>query len=128
MPHADPEARAAYQRSYRAKHGEHLRSAGRERARHGNAVRRAQGNGAYSSWRGMKERCNRPGSAYFHLYGGRGIRVCERWWTFENFLADMGERPDGKSLDRVDPNGNYEPANCRWATPLEQTHNRRSAR
>lgn len=68
----------------------------------------------------MIKRCANPKTSGYANYGGRGITVCQRWRTFDNFLADMGERPDGKSLDRIDPNGNYEPGNCRWSTPREQ--------
>lgn len=77
----------------------------------------------YSSWRAMRARCQRPSSVGFASYGGRGISVCERWEKFENFLADMGERPLGTSIDRIDVNGNYEPGNCRWATREVQDEN-----
>jgi hypothetical protein len=73
----------------------------------------------------MLDRCTNPNHVYFRLYGGRGITVCDRWRSFENFLADMGLRPEGRSLDRVDPDGIYEPTNCRWATAVEQRRNRR---
>lgn len=80
----------------------------------------------YNSWRSMRRRCNSPNYRQYNLYGGRGITICPRWDSFENFLADMGERPEGTSLDRIDHDGNYEPSNCRWATPKEQAANRRA--
>ena len=73
----------------------------------------------------MKTRCNNPKHRRYSDYGGRGIKVCERWMDFNNFLADMGERPEGLTLDRIDPNGNYEPGNCRWATDSVQQTNKR---
>lgn len=87
----------------------------------GYSVARGRSTGTYNSWVSMTGRCRNPNNIGWHLYGGRGIVVCERWASFENFLADMGERPEGKTLDRYpDSNGNYEPANCRWATAKEQ--------
>jgi hypothetical protein len=76
----------------------------------------------------MRARCTYPYVNGYHNYGGRGITVCERWESFENFLADMGERPEGRTLDRNDVNLGYEPGNCRWATLKEQSRNTRTTR
>lgn len=81
----------------------------------------------YNTWYGMKTRCYNPKAIDYKRYGGRGIGVCDRWRdSFALFLSDMGERPEGRTLDRINPNGNYEPSNCRWATPLEQAATKRS--
>lgn len=80
----------------------------------------------YKSWCAMHRRCTAQTDSRFRDYGGRGIKVCSRWGSFENFFADMGARPVGKTLDRKDVNGNYEPANCKWSTHTEQASNKRS--
>ena len=77
----------------------------------------------YNSWRSMRARCLNKNFMYYHKYGGAGITVCDRWKYFANFLEDMGERPDGTSIDRIDNKGNYEPNNCRWADRITQRRN-----
>lgn len=76
----------------------------------------------------MLRRCYDPEHPRYADWGGRGIRVCARWHEYPNFLADMGTRPTGRTLDRKDNEGDYEPGNCRWATPKEQQANRRNSR
>lgn len=78
----------------------------------------------YSRYRGMIARCTNPNNIKYHNYGGRGIKVCDRWlYNFLNFVNDMGECPSGYELDRIDFNGNYEPGNCRWVSKYEQMSN-----
>lgn len=82
----------------------------------------------YSRWYAMVARCTNPKTAAWSNYGGRGIKVCARWFSFENFAADMGSPAPGLTLDRIDVNGDYEPNNCRWASMAEQNQNRRTNR
>jgi hypothetical protein len=93
---------------------------------HGHA-REGRRTPTYRSWKCMRTRCCNPNHKGYSRYGGRGIKVCDRWSSFENFLADMGEKPAGLTIDRFpDNNGNYEPGNVRWATPPQQARGKRS--
>jgi hypothetical protein len=95
---------------------------------HGETKERRQ-SAEYRCWVGLIRRCSDPGRPDWKWYGARGIRVCERWQSFENFLADMGRKPSPKlSIDRINNKGNYEPGNCRWATQSEQVRNQRKRR
>lgn len=90
-----------------------------------NRAGRGNQSSTWHSWRSMRDRCLKKSHKSYADYGGRGINICDRWDEFANFLADMGERPDGTTLDRVDVNAGYFPENCRWATRSEQQRNKR---
>lgn len=82
----------------------------------------------FNSWKSMIHRCINPKNKQYKDYGGRGITVCDRWRTYENFLADVGPRPPGKSIDRIDNDAGYSPGNVRWATKTMQANNQRKPR
>lgn len=96
-------------------------------SRHGHYIKR-KASPTYSSWCAMKKRCLYPNDKSFHEYGGSGIKICQRWFKFKNFLEDMGIRPNGKSIDRIDNNLGYFKENCKWSTDKEQALNKKSTK
>jgi hypothetical protein len=97
---------------------------------HGHCVDgRTNGDRTYVTWKSMRQRCHDPNASQYRWYGALGVRVCERWDAdFGAFLADMGPRPAGMTLDRIDPDGDYAPGNCRWADIITQNRNQRRHR
>ena len=98
----------------------------RVRTVHGHSKVDRYGSATWKSWKSMLDRCEHPLHNSYPNYGGRGISVCARWHEFRLFLADMGERPDGMQIDRINNEGNYEPGNCRWTTAKVNARNRRN--
>lgn len=95
--------------------------------KHGHS-RKGRKTKTYVTWEHMLQRCNNSNDKDCKYYGGRGIKICERWNKFENFLEDMGERPEGLVIDRIDNNGNYEPDNCRWTDITTSNKNMRTVK
>ena len=93
---------------------------------HGHSGSRRPNSPTMMSWASMMQRCYKPKTNRFEAYGGAGIKVCKEWHAFVNFLSDMGERPDGKTLDRINSSKDYCPSNCKWSTRKEQNRNRKS--
>lgn len=96
--------------------------------KHGHARKLKKITPTYYAWIDMRRRCENPNHRAYKWYGARGITVCDRWQSFETFLSDVGEKPEGHSLDRIDNQKGYEPSNCRWADSYQQNANRRTVR
>lgn len=96
--------------------------------KHGHARGKGPATRTYRSWEAMTQRCRNPNHTAYRRYGGSGVEICADWADFMNFLADMGERPEGKSLDRIDNSKGYNKANCRWATRTEQARNHKGCK
>ncbi len=97
-------------------------------ARRASTTHGMHGSPTYDTWQSILARCNKSSHKSFQYYGGKGVKVCDEWRRFENFLRDMGVRPIGTTIDRINSDGNYEPGNCQWATPKDQANNRSNNR
>lgn len=90
-------------------------------------LHRSSDNPLKTTWQNMRNRCSNPRAHNYKYYGAKGVKVCKRWDNLANFIKEMGERPEGTTLDRIDPTGDYSPDNCRWADWATQRHNRRGS-
>jgi hypothetical protein len=117
--------RSGHVKSCGCLYNETVKVMGRHQNRERQTTHGMSGSPTYTTWKMMLQRCENPNDPNYSRYGGRGIQVCPRWHVFENFLADVGERPEGTTIDRRKNSGNYEPNNCRWATAKEQMNNTR---